>query len=140
ATLEGGVLEKKKIGASAREAPDGTGREPIPGGLRKKRPCFLRSHPVPHAPRAIVRNGKVLVRLLDATVYLGESAVVRGITFDVRAGDCWVVHGPNGSGKSTLLRMIYGDHGVPRRAIERFGIEPGVPLEEFKRWVGWVAP
>jgi molybdate transport system ATP-binding protein len=59
----------------------------------------------------------------------------------VRPGECWVVHGRNGSGKTTLLRTLYGDHGVAVGGrIERAGIEPGVPLEVFKRRVGLVAP
>lgn len=144
ATLSGGGLRARSAGnaRTVRQAPDGTGRESIRGGLRKKRPCFLRSHPVPHAPAAIVRNGRLplLVQLSRATVYLGESPVVRNVSMEVRAGDCWVVHGANGSGKTTLLRTIYGDHGVGRKAIWRFGIEPGVPIEEFKQRVGWVAP
>lgn len=86
------------------------------------------------------RRGALLVRLCHADVYLGPSAVLRDVSMEVRAGDCWVVHGPNGSGKTTLLRMIYGDHGVAIESIKRFGMEPGVPLERFKRRVGWVAP
>ena len=52
-----------------------------------------------------------------------------------------MVHGRNGSGKTTLLRTLYGDHGVAVGGrIERAGIEPGVPLQEFKQRVGFVAP
>jgi molybdate transport system ATP-binding protein len=52
-----------------------------------------------------------------------------------------VLHGRNGSGKTTLLRTLYGDHGVAVGGrIERAGIEPGVPLQEFKQRVGFVAP
>jgi ABC-type molybdenum transport system ATPase subunit/photorepair protein PhrA len=59
----------------------------------------------------------------------------------VRPGDCWVVHGANGSGKTTLLRAIYGDHPAALGGrIERDGIEPGVPLSEFRRRCAIVAP
>jgi ABC-type molybdenum transport system ATPase subunit/photorepair protein PhrA len=52
-----------------------------------------------------------------------------------------VVHGANGSGKSTLLRTLYGDHAVAAGgAIERAGVLPGVPLEQFKLNVAYVAP
>lgn len=80
----------------------------------------------------------VLVRLTDASVYLDGTAVLQDISFELRTGDCWVLHGPNGSGKSTLLRAIYGDHALGKQ-VKRAGIEPGVPLERFKRRVGWVA-
>src|SRR5690606_2076368 len=67
--------------------------------------------------------------------------VLRDVSFAVRPGELWVVHGANGAGKTTLLRTLYGDHGVAWGGIvERAGIEPGVPLEEFKRRVGFVAP
>jgi molybdate transport system ATP-binding protein len=85
-------------------------------------------------------KGDLIVKLSHATIYLGEFAVVRNVSMTVRAGEGWVIHGPNGAGKTTLLRTIYGDHGVGKSAIQRVGIEPGVPLEHFKRRVGWVAP
>jgi molybdate transport system ATP-binding protein len=82
-----------------------------------------------------------LIRLTRASVYLDEHRILENLSFEVRPGDCWVVHGHNGSGKTTLLRMLYGDHGVASGGrIERAGIVPGVPLQEFKRKVGIVAP
>jgi molybdate transport system ATP-binding protein len=95
------------------------------------------------APRSRRRSaeGKLLVRLKGASVYLDYSRVLEGLSLEIRAGECWVVHGRNGSGKTTFLRTLYGDHGVAHGGqIERAGIEPGVPLEEFKRRVGLVAP
>ena len=83
----------------------------------------------------------MLVRLVHASVYLEERCVLQDISFEVRRGQCWVVHGANGSGKTTLLRTVYGDHAVAAGGrIERRGIVPGVPLEVFKRRVGLVAP
>ena len=82
-----------------------------------------------------------LVRLERASVYLDEQRVLENLSFEVRSGDCWVIHGHNGSGKTTLLRTLYGDHGVAHGGrIQRAGIAPGVPLQEFKRRVGIVAP
>jgi molybdate transport system ATP-binding protein len=82
-----------------------------------------------------------LVRLTNASVYLDEHPALNGISLEVRPRECWVVHGRNGSGKTTLLRTLYGDHGVAIGGrLERVGIEPGVPLEIFKRRVGLVAP
>jgi molybdate transport system ATP-binding protein len=91
--------------------------------------------------RRRTRAHPFLVRLTNAAVYLDEHPALSGISLEVRPGECWVVHGRNGSGKTTLLRTLYGDHGVAIGGrIERVGIEPGVPLEEFKRRVGLVAP
>src|SRR6516165_10234480 len=36
--------------------------------------------------------------------------VVRGVTFDVRAGECVVLSGPSGAGKSSILKMIFGNY------------------------------
>jgi molybdate transport system ATP-binding protein len=98
------------------------------------------------APSAAVtkpskRRRGLLIRLTRASVYLDEHRVLEDLAFEVHSGDCWVIHGHNGSGKTTLLRTLYGDHGVARGGrIERAGIVPGVPLQEFKRRVGIVAP
>src|SRR5262249_50247599 len=82
-----------------------------------------------------------LIRLVRASVYLDEHRVLENLSLHVHPGDCWVVHGRNGSGKTTLLRTLYGHHGVASGGrVERTGIVPGVPLQEFKRKVGIVAP
>ena len=86
-------------------------------------------------------TGHPLVRLVNASVYLDEHVALEKISFEVRKGECWVVHGGNGSGKTTLLRTLYGDHGVAvGGSVQRAGIEPGVPLQVFKTRVGLVAP
>jgi molybdate transport system ATP-binding protein len=101
----------------------------------------VRQRPRASQPTAARSPGRPLVRLRRAWVYLDERAVLQDISLQIDAGSCWVVHGRNGSGKSTLLRTIYGDHSVAARgSIERAGIATGVPLDEFKRRVGLVAP
>jgi molybdate transport system ATP-binding protein len=86
-------------------------------------------------------SARPLARLTKASVYLEDHLALADLSLEVHAGECWVIHGRNGSGKTTLLRTLYGDHGVASGGrIERIGIEPGVPLEVFKRRVGLVAP
>jgi molybdate transport system ATP-binding protein len=95
---------------------------------------------LPRVPRAR-RPGRMLVRITGADVYLDEHRALSGITLSIHQGECWVIYGPNGAGKSALIRTLYGDHGVAAGGrIERAGIVPGVPLENFKRRVGLVAP
>jgi alpha-D-ribose 1-methylphosphonate 5-triphosphate synthase subunit PhnL len=36
--------------------------------------------------------------------------VVRGVTFEVNAGECVVLAGPSGAGKSSILKMIFGNY------------------------------
>jgi molybdate transport system ATP-binding protein len=82
-----------------------------------------------------------LIQLRNGWVWLEGKSVLRRLEFSVAAGDCWVVHGPNGGGKSTLVRALYGDLGIAAQGtIRRRGIEAGVPISEFKRRVGLVAP
>ena len=82
-----------------------------------------------------------LLQLHKASVYVEGTRLLQGLTFTVNAGDCWVVHGGNGAGKSTLLRTLYGDYPVAvGGSITRAGIEPGVPLAEFRQWTSLIAP
>ncbi len=97
--------------------------------------------PARRLTRRLTRRGGMLVRMTDASVYLDGSPVLQNLSVEIARGESWVVHGPNGSGKSTFLRTIYGDHSVAAGGrIERAGVGPGVPLEVFKRRVGFVAP
>ena len=36
--------------------------------------------------------------------------VVRGVSFEVEAGECVVLSGPSGAGKSSILKMIFGNY------------------------------
>jgi alpha-D-ribose 1-methylphosphonate 5-triphosphate synthase subunit PhnL len=36
--------------------------------------------------------------------------VVRGVSFQVKTGECVVLAGPSGAGKSSILKMIYGNY------------------------------
>src|ERR1700693_4928726 len=36
--------------------------------------------------------------------------VVRGVSFQVHAGECVVLSGPSGAGKSSILKMIFGNY------------------------------
>lgn len=81
------------------------------------------------------------MEMSKATVWRAGTAVLRRVSLQIRAGDCWVVHGANGSGKSTLLATLHGDHAVatPGR-IARHGYGPGTALPDFQRQLGRVAP
>src|ERR1700693_2759902 len=36
--------------------------------------------------------------------------VVRGVSFEVKPGECVVLSGPSGAGKSSILKMIFGNY------------------------------
>jgi alpha-D-ribose 1-methylphosphonate 5-triphosphate synthase subunit PhnL len=59
----------------------------------------------------------VMIEIADAektfTMHLQggvELPVVRGVSFQVNAGECVVLSGPSGAGKSSILKMIFGNY------------------------------
>jgi len=53
-------------------------------------------------------NGKVCVAVRGIRKNFGENEVLKGINFDVRCGEIFVIMGPSGSGKSVLLKHLIG--------------------------------
>jgi alpha-D-ribose 1-methylphosphonate 5-triphosphate synthase subunit PhnL len=44
-------------------------------------------------------------------------AVLRGLSFEVRSGECVALGGPSGAGKSSILKMVYGKYAADRGRI-----------------------
>ena len=82
---------------------------------------------------------RTLLSLRDLHVYLGQSHVLQGVTFDVPEGGVTALLGRNGVGKTTTLRAILGL--VERRGSVRLGDEElaGMPTHRIvRRRVGYV--
>jgi len=74
--------------------------------------------------------------------------VVRGVSFQVHAGECVVLAGPSGAGKSSILKMIFGNY---RCDVGRIGIahegamldlakaEPRQILDARRSTIGYVS-
>jgi zinc transport system ATP-binding protein len=75
-------------------------------------------------------------RVADAAVSYDRTPVLRGVTFDVPAGETVAILGPNGSGKSTLMRAMLGITPLTAGRVELHG----APLRRFRSWerVGYV--
>ncbi|HZR89858.1 MAG TPA: phosphonate C-P lyase system protein PhnL [Bradyrhizobium sp.] len=74
-------------------------------------------------------------------------SVVRGVSFDVKAGECVVLAGPSGAGKSSILKMIFGNYRCDggRIGIRHHGVlldlaraEPREILSVRRATIGYV--
>ena len=80
---------------------------------------------------------ETLLAVEGLQAWYGESHILHGVTFDVRAGEVVTLLGRNGAGKTTTLKSIMGVMGkrrgsvvlegtetiaLPSRAIARLGI------------------
>ena len=71
--------------------------------------AFLQSNPASEAGMPLpAPKGELLVQNLTAGAPGQPSAIVRGVSFAVKAGDCVALVGPSGSGKTTLARLLVG--------------------------------
>ena len=48
------------------------------------------------------------IEFRDVVKHYGDKAVVDGLSFHVRPGECFGLLGPNGAGKTTTLKMLLG--------------------------------
>jgi molybdate transport system ATP-binding protein len=93
--------------------------------------------------RPFPQTGELLLDLRAVTVTGRRSPILRRLTWEVRAGECWLVLGPNGAGKSTLLNIIQGDHPQSySQEIRWFGqsIESTQALWQIRQRLGWMSP
>ena len=74
--------------------------------------------------------------------------VVRGVSFQVNAGECVVLSGPSGAGKSSILKMIFGNYRCDggRVAVRHEGAmvdlassEPRAILNVRRQTIGYVS-
>lgn len=66
-----------------------------------------------------------LVRLRGVDCRLGGRPVLRGVDWDLAAGEHWLLTGPNGAGKSTLLRLVAGELWPAGERRSRLYAAPG---------------
>jgi lipooligosaccharide transport system ATP-binding protein len=68
----------------------------------------------------------------------GATAVLRGLTFALRPGECYGLLGPNGAGKTTTLRCALGLTAPDAGAIRLAGLPVPERAREARRRVGIV--
>jgi branched-chain amino acid transport system ATP-binding protein len=88
---------------------------------------------------AVAEAPGVLIRVDDLHVYLGESHVLQGVSFDVDEGGVTALLGRNGVGKTTTMRALLGL--VPRSGSVTLGGEELTGLRTHtivRRGIGYV--
>jgi ABC-2 type transport system ATP-binding protein len=68
----------------------------------------------------------------------GEYEAVRGIDFEVAAGEVFGFLGPNGAGKTTTIEILEGYRPRSSGEISVLGVDPGAPSREWRNRVGLV--
>jgi iron complex transport system ATP-binding protein len=70
-----------------------------------------------------------LLSVHELAVAIGSLTLCQGLSFEVSAGECWVILGRNGAGKTTLLHTLAGLRAPVRGAITF----DGTPLASMSR-------
>ena len=104
--------------------------------VNKPVPAFLSDAVAPFSSEQIIK-------MTDVNVSYGDKQVLKNISWEVKAGEKWVLHGHNGSGKSTLLSLICGDH--PQAYANDFHLfgnkrGSGESIWEIKQRIGLISP
>jgi len=82
----------------------------------------------------------VVLALRAVEVVRGANPVLRGVEWEVAAGERWAVLGPNGSGKTTLIELASGYLHPTSGRVEILGHELGhVDVRQLRLRVGIVS-
>lgn len=70
---------------------------------------------------------------------MGHRYLLRGVNWEVKAGEHWVVFGMNGSGKTTLLSIISGMQQYTAGEVQIFDHEIDEHIIEMRQKIGFVS-
>jgi ABC-2 type transport system ATP-binding protein len=68
----------------------------------------------------------------------GEHEAVRGISFEIRAGEVFGLLGPNGAGKTTTVEILEGYRARDGGEVEVLGFDPAHAARAFRERIGVV--
>ncbi|MFN3257036.1 MAG: ABC transporter ATP-binding protein [Ilumatobacter sp.] len=68
----------------------------------------------------------------------GDREVVRGVSFDVAAGECFGLLGHNGAGKTTTIEILEGYLSRDAGSVSVLGTDPADPSSEWRSRIGIV--
>ena len=82
--------------------------------------------------------GAPAVAVTRLTKSYGSTKAVRGITFEVAAGEVFALLGPNGAGKSTTVEILEGHRTADSGDVSVLGYDPSTAGREFRDRIGIV--
>jgi ABC-2 type transport system ATP-binding protein len=81
-------------------------------------------------------GAQAVVRVRDLVKHYGKVEAVRGISFEIPAGECFGLLGPNGAGKTTTVEILEGLLAPTGGAVEVLGARWGRDDQEIKERLG----
>lgn len=75
----------------------------------------------------------------DLTKRYGQFEAVRGLSFSIRAGECFGFLGVNGAGKTTTMKMIYCRIARTSGTLAVLGLDAAAHAQAIKQRIGVVA-
>ena len=93
--------------------------------------------------KAPLSSADSIIKMIDVNIRYDEKQVLKNISWEVKAGEKWLLQGHNGSGKSTLLSLITGDH--PQAYANNFYLfghkrGSGESIWDIKKRIGLISP
>jgi ABC-2 type transport system ATP-binding protein len=78
------------------------------------------------------------IEVIDLHKRYGELEAVRGVSFDVRAGEVFCLLGPNGAGKTTTVEILEGYRSRSGGEVRVLGMDPAHGQRELRERIGMV--
>src|SRR5216117_839598 len=77
-----------------------------------------------------------IIRVTGLTKNYGDFAAVKGIDFEVCAGEVFGLLGPNGAGKTTTVEILEGLRPRSAGDVKVLGYDPGTDVRAIKDRIG----
>ena len=90
------------------------------------------------AGAASALDERAAISVRDLRKVYGKHEAVRGISFDVTAGEVFGFLGPNGAGKTTTIEILEGYRRRTAGQVRVLGVDPGRPTRRWRERIGLV--
>src|SRR5690554_211231 len=85
---------------------------------------------------AVIPIGQSVIEVDGLVKKYGNTTVVNGVRFDVKAGEVFGLLGPNGAGKTTTMEMIEGLRKPDGGSAKVAGFDTRTELRKVKEVIG----